>query len=59
VTPLVSILLPVHDGAAFVRTAIASALAQSIHDLEIIAVDDGSTDRTWEVLSACAREAPG
>lgn len=55
-TPLVSILLPVHDGAAFVRTAIASALAQSIHDLEIIAVDDGSTDRTWEVLSACARE---
>jgi glycosyltransferase involved in cell wall biosynthesis len=56
--PTVSVLMPVRNGSGFVRTAIASALAQTCRDIEVIAVDDGSTDDTWDVLCACAREDP-
>ena len=40
----VSLVIPVHNGSAFIGEAIASAAAQNYHDLEIIVVDDGSTD---------------
>jgi glycosyltransferase involved in cell wall biosynthesis len=50
--PLVSVLLAVHDGEAFVRTAVASVLAQTFSDLELLAVDDASSDRTPEILAA-------
>lgn len=46
----VSAIIPVYNGAATVADAIRSALAQSLADLEIIVVDDGSTDATPAVL---------
>jgi GT2 family glycosyltransferase len=49
--PTVSAIIPVHNGADLLDIAITSALAQSHHLLEIIVVDDGSTDRTSEVAS--------
>ena len=52
--PLVSILLSVHDGADTVGTAIESILEQTFEDWELIAVDDGSTDSTKEVLARYA-----
>jgi glycosyltransferase involved in cell wall biosynthesis len=48
--PLVTVLLAVHDGEAFVRTAVASIFGQTVADLEFIVVDDASIDRTPEVL---------
>lgn len=51
-TPLVSIVVPVYNGARFLREAIDSLLAQTYPRCEIIAVDDGSTDATPEVLAA-------
>jgi glycosyltransferase involved in cell wall biosynthesis len=48
--PVVSILMPVFNGAAYVGQAIESALAQSYPDFELIVVNDGSTDSSAEVI---------
>lgn len=54
--PVVSVLLPVHNGAASVAAAIASVRAQTFPDWELIVVDDGSTDETPDIVAAIARE---
>ena len=50
-TPLVSVIIPVWNGAAFVAEAVNSALEQTHQNIEIIVTDDGSTDDTWAVLA--------
>jgi len=50
--PVVSVLMSVRDGAPWVRAAIESLLAQTLPDLEVIVIDDGSTDATPEVLAS-------
>ena len=52
--PLVSVLLPVYNGAAFVRGAIESVLAQTFKDFEFIIVDNGSTDGTDGIIAEYA-----
>jgi glycosyltransferase involved in cell wall biosynthesis len=54
-TPLVSMLMPVFNQAPFVGRAIASALAQTHRDLEILVLDDGSTDASYEIAADFAR----
>ncbi|HEY9704612.1 MAG TPA: glycosyltransferase family A protein [Allocoleopsis sp.] len=44
--PLVSVIIPVYNGAKFLKDAIANVKSQNYHPLEIIIVDDGSTDET-------------
>ena len=48
--PLISVILPVRDRAASVGRAIASVLAQDYAPLELIVVDDGSSDETARVV---------
>lgn len=48
---LVSVILPVYNGAAFVAKTIDSVLDQTYPSIEIIAVDDGSTDDSVRVLA--------
>ncbi len=47
---LVSIIIPAFNAEAFIRDTIRSVLQQSITDLEVIVVDDGSTDGTASVV---------
>jgi hypothetical protein len=51
---LVSVIIPVFNGEALIGDTIESALRQTWRNLEIIVVDDGSTDRTAEVVQAYA-----
>jgi glycosyltransferase involved in cell wall biosynthesis len=48
--PAVSVVMPVYNEAAFVGAAVESVLRQTMTDLELVIVDNGSTDATPEVL---------
>lgn len=49
-SPIVSVLLPVYNGAAYLREAVQCMLDQTFRDLEIIAIDDGSRDGSEAIL---------
>ena len=56
--PLVSIVIPVYNGAAWVRPCLDSILCQTMGDFELIVVDDASTDETPGILAGyAARDA--
>ena len=50
--PQISVVIPAFNCASTLGSAIASALAQSVHDIEVIVVEDGSTDHTADVAWA-------
>ncbi len=49
-TPIVSVILPCYNGEKYLRQCVDSILNQTMADLELICVDDGSTDGTLEIL---------
>jgi glycosyltransferase involved in cell wall biosynthesis len=53
-TPQVSVIVPVRNGARWLRDAIDSVTAQTFRDFELLIVDDGSTDETPRMLSELA-----
>jgi glycosyltransferase involved in cell wall biosynthesis len=50
--PLVSVVIPVHNGQRFLGQALDSAFAQGWEPLEVIVIDDGSTDATADIARA-------
>ncbi|MDY3554890.1 glycosyltransferase [Gemmata sp. JC717] len=56
--PWLSVVMPTYNGAAHLPQALASVLAEGDPGVEVVAVDDGSTDRTADVLTAFAGRMP-
>jgi glycosyltransferase involved in cell wall biosynthesis len=52
--PVISVIMPVHNGELALAEAVNSILTQSFSDFELIAVDDGSTDRSLAILQRFA-----
>ena len=52
-SPRVTILMPALNAERFLPETLASIWAQTCGDFELLAIDDGSTDRTPDVLAAC------
>lgn len=53
--PLVSVLMTSHNVAGYIEEAVTSVLRQSWPNLELIVVDDASTDATWPILQRLQR----
>jgi glycosyltransferase involved in cell wall biosynthesis len=54
--PLVSVVMAAYNAGKHVRTALASLSQQTVDDLEVIVVDDGSTDSTSRMVQIAARQ---
>lgn len=50
--PKISVVIPVFNGTNYLREAIDSVLSQTYKNYEIIVIDDGSTDGTWEIIQS-------
>ena len=48
---MVSVIIPVYNGERYIKKTIQSILKSDYQDLEIIAVDDGSTDHSAQILA--------
>lgn len=54
----ISVIVPVYNTERYVETCLKSLLKQSYSNLEIIIVDDGSTDHSYEIIEQYARKDP-
>jgi glycosyltransferase involved in cell wall biosynthesis len=54
--PLVSVFIPVYNREKYILESVSSILNQSFTDFELIVVDDGSTDRTRDILASIKDE---
>ena len=55
---LVSIIIPAYNRESLLKRAVETALQQTVGDIEVIVVDDGSTDKTAMVAQLCANVDP-
>ncbi len=55
-SPLVSICIPTYNGRQFIKECLTSAIGQSYKNIEIIFLDDGSTDDTYNTAAAYAEK---
>ena len=55
-SPLVSVIIPCYNSERFLRECLNSVVGQTLRDIEIICVDDGSTDGTLDILNEYAEK---
>jgi glycosyltransferase involved in cell wall biosynthesis len=56
--PLISVIMPVYNAEKFLREAVGSILDQTLSDVELIAIDDGSSDSSPEILESFRKKDP-
>ena len=49
--PLVSVIIPAYNHEKYVQETISSIIKQTYQNLELIVIDDGSTDNTWQEIN--------
>ena len=52
---MVSILVPVYNASQYLRECVASLTGQTYTDLQIVLINDGSTDDSWDIMQELAR----
>lgn len=57
--PKVSVIVPVYNGEKFIHRCLDSLIYQTLSEIEIIAVDNQSTDNSWQVLKSYETHFPG
>lgn len=57
--PWLSVIVPVYNAEAYLETCLASVLDQADEGVELLALDDASTDGSWSRLQTLARRWPG
>lgn len=50
--PFISVVMPVYNGEQYILESINSILSQTIKDIELIIIDDGSTDRSSQIIQS-------
>ncbi len=55
-TPIVSIIMPTFNRAGYLKRSIGSVLKQTFKDWELIIVDDGSSDKTFEIVDGYIKQ---
>ena len=55
---MISIIIPIYNGAIFLEETINSALSQSFKDFEILLINDGSTDNSQEIINKYISKFP-
>lgn len=58
VAPVVSIIMPCYNAAAYLSVSVGSVLAQTRNEWELLIVDDGSMDLSWLILQKLAAQDP-
>lgn len=54
----VSVIVPVYNGASYIETCCRRILDQTLRNLELIVIDDGSADETWQLLQTFRQQDP-
>ena len=54
--PKISVIMSVYNGEQYVEEAINSVISQTFGDFELIVINDCSTDKTEEIIFACAKK---
>jgi glycosyltransferase involved in cell wall biosynthesis len=49
--PLISVIMPVHNGEKYIKEAIDSIINQTYKNIELIIIDDCSTDQTADIIN--------
>ncbi|MBU2571545.1 MAG: glycosyltransferase [Gammaproteobacteria bacterium] len=56
--PLISVIIPCFNAEAYLQGALDCVFGQTFSNVELIAIDDGSSDKTFTILSAASRKYP-
>lgn len=54
----VSVIIPVYNTEQYIRQTLISACNQTLRDIEIICINDGSTDNSEDIIRECAKDDP-